>query len=373
MMPDRKKKILQLLPNHANPIITVCNEYSRSVDRNKYHVTIAYLTGAEDPRVADGTDADRVIFLELEEHEMRGLRLKAVKRIVHLCKQHEFDVVVCHRYKAAQIMSLVRMSCDIPLIFYVVHVIGYMASITRKLYRCLFMRNRFQIIAVSEAVRCDLLKRQFLLSSDLVTTVHNTLNTEAVISEQLDRQKARLELGLGAADFVYGAVGRLVQFKNHETLIRAFSLALPQIGEAKLVIIGEGRLEKDLKQLVHSLDMTNHVIFSGVVPKVHRVMQALDFFVLPSVNEPFGIVLLEAMAAKVPIISSDTGGAPEIVDSFALMVPGNDPHLYAEKMVHGFSLSEEEREMLGQRGYQHLQSNFSDSQFREVLGRFPKA
>ena len=372
-MPDRKKKILQLLPNHANPIVTVCNEYSRSVDRDKYHVTVAYLTGAEDQKVAEETDADRVIFLELKEHEMRGLRLEAVKRIVHLCKQHDYDVVVCHRYKAAQIMSLVRMSCDIPLIFYVVHVIGYMASITRKLYRFLVMRNHFQIMAVSEAVRFDLLRRQLLLSSDLVTTVHNTLNTEAVISEQLDRQQARQELGLDAADFVYGAVGRMVPFKNHETLIRAFALALPQIGEAKLVIIGEGRLAKDLKQLVHSLDMTNHVIFSGVVPKAHRLMKAFDFFVLPSVNEPFGIVLLEAMAAKVPIISSNTGGAPEIVGSFALMVPRNDPQHYAETMVHGFSLSEEEREMLGQRGYQHLKSNFSDSKFGEVLGRFSKA
>ena len=371
-MPDQKKKILQLLPNHANPIVTVCNEYSRSVDRSKYHVTVVYLTGAEDPKVAEGTDADSVIFLELERHELRGLRLKAVKRVVHLCKQHDFDVVVCHRYKAAQIMSLVRMSCDIPLILYVVHVIGYMASITRKLYRYLVMRNHFQIIAVSEAVRLDLLEKQFQLPPSSVDTIHNTLNTEAVISEQLDRQKARLELGLGAADFVYGAVGRMVPFKNHETLIRAFTLALPQLGEAKLVIIGEGRLETDLEQLVHSLGMTNHVIFSGVVPKAHRVMKAFDFFVLPSVNEPFGIVLLEAMAAKVPIISSDTGGAPEIVDSFALMVPGNDPHLYAEKMVHGFSLSEEEREMLGQRGYQHLQSNFSGSQFCKVLGRFCK-
>jgi glycosyltransferase involved in cell wall biosynthesis len=234
------------------------------------------------------------------------------------------------------------------------------------------MRNHFQIIAVSEAVRSDLLKRQFRLPPDSVTTIHNTLNTEGVISEQLDRQEARQELGIDADDFVYGAIGRMVPFKNHETLIRAFALAHPQIGKTKLVIIGEGRLESDLKQLTKSLGMTNHIIFSGVVPKANRVMKAFDFFVLPSINEPFGMVLLEAMAAKVPIISSDSGGAPEIVGSFALMVPDNDPHLYAETMVHGFSLSKEEREILGLRGYQHLQSNFSASRFGEVLQRFSK-
>jgi glycosyltransferase involved in cell wall biosynthesis len=371
-MPNRKKKILQLLQNCRNPILAVCNEYSRSLDRSKYHVTVVFLSGAMDQRVAEGTNADRVIFLELEKDEMRGLRLKAVKRIVQLCKEQEYDVVVCHRYKAAQVMSIVRMFCDISLIFYVVHVIGYMSRLKRKLYRYLVMRNHFQIIAVSEAVRYDLLKRQFRLSPSSVTTVHNTLNTEAVISEQLDRQKARQELNIDADDFVFGAVGRMVPFKNHETLIRAFALAHPKIREAKLVIIGEGRLERDLKQLTHKLDMTNHIIFSGVVPRAHSVMKAFDFLVLPSINEPFGMVLLEAMAAKVPIISSDTGGAPEIVGSFALMVPGNDPELYAETMVHGFSLSAEAREMLGLRGYQHLQSNFSASRFGEVLERFSK-
>jgi glycosyltransferase involved in cell wall biosynthesis len=372
-MTDGKKKLFQLTQNYGTSIAAVCNEYSRSLDRNEYHITVAFLTGAADPAVEKEIVADRVIFLEMKKRELRGLRLRAMHRIVQLFKTEPYHVVVCHRYKAAQVMALVRLFCDIPLLFFVIHAYGYMNGIRRKLYTYLFMRKHFRFIAVSEAIRRDLLQSQLFLPPEGVITIHNTLPAEAAIAEQIDHRSAREELGCRSTDFVFGTVGRLVSWKNHENLIRAFALASPKMMDAKLVIVGDGKQGKDLKQLVGDLALDERVILTGAIPKAHRLMKAFDVFVLPSDNEPFGIVLLEAMAAQVPIISSDSGAPPEIVGSFAMMVSGPEPQPYADKMIHAFSLAEDERKGMGARGFRQLQERFSDSRFGEMLRAFSDA
>jgi glycosyltransferase involved in cell wall biosynthesis len=367
MMTARKKKILQLTQDYGSSIDAVCNEYSRCLDRDEFHITVAFLTGQADPTVEKDIVADRVIFLELPKSKLRGLRFRATNRIVELFKSNSYDVVVCHRYKAAQIMSLARLFCDIPSLYYVIHGYGYMNSFRRKLYAFLFMKEHFRFVAVSEAVRKDILRSQFLLTPAAVLTVHNTLPTEVVMSEQLGRQTARRELGLNSTDFVFGTVGRMVPWKNHEILMKAFALARSEMTDAKLVIVGGGRLNERLKQLALDLSLNESMIFTGVIPKAHRLMKAFDAFVLPSENEPFGIVLLEAMAAQVPIISSASGAPPEIVGSFGIMVSAKEPQAYAKKMIEVFSLSEDERQELGLLGFGHLQHHFAKSRFSEIL------
>ena len=102
--------------------------------------------------------------------------------------------------------------------------------------------------------------------------------------------------------------------------------------DSLLLILGQGELEQELKDLAAELGVDGQVRFLGSVPDAARYYRAFDCFVLSSDHEPFGMVLLEAMAAGLPIISSDCGGAPEVVGDSGFLFPLGDVAALAERM-----------------------------------------
>lgn len=123
-------------------------------------------------------------------------------------------------------------------------------------------------------------------------------------------------------------VSALWPYKNAEPLLRAFALlkSTDRI-EHKLVIVGGGweSYRRKLAQLAHDLRVDDDVVFAGRVPDVRPYYSAADVFVYPSLHEEFGLPLLEAMAAGVPVIASDRGSLPEIAGDAALITDAKDP------------------------------------------------
>jgi len=110
-------------------------------------------------------------------------------------------------------------------------------------------------------------------------------------------------------------VARLEDFKGHDVLLKAWQGCLLTCSEAQLWIVGTGSLQTYLENMVIKLGLQKNVRFFGFLPQqdVHQMMGAVDVFVLPSREEPFGIVLLEAMAQGLPVVASNIGGIPEVV------------------------------------------------------------
>ncbi len=129
------------------------------------------------------------------------------------------------------------------------------------------------------------------------------------------------------------AYGRMVKKKGFDVLLKAFRQALDQGVVAKLVIGGDGPENNKLLQLSNELKLENNVVFKGWVEDVSALLNDADLFVLPSLDEPFGIAILEAMAKGVPIISTKTKGPIEILDNqTALMINVNDVGDLTEKI-----------------------------------------
>ncbi|MBU4532730.1 MAG: 1,4-alpha-glucan branching protein domain-containing protein [Eubacteriales bacterium] len=128
-------------------------------------------------------------------------------------------------------------------------------------------------------------------------------------------------------------IGRLVPEKGVQVLLQALALLRPQFPELKLVVAGIGPHMEELQQLSESLELNRHVTFAGFVDGSERneLFRGAAVAVFPSLYEPFGIVALEALAAQVPVIVSDTGGLGEViehgVDGFK--IPPNRPDLMA--------------------------------------------
>lgn len=155
-----------------------------------------------------------------------------------------------------------------------------------------------------------------------------------------ERDCCRRRLGLSDDAKVILAVGRLERFKGHDVLLAAWEKVAPRMGDAKLWIVGSGSQRQALERQVAASALSSSVTLLGALPAdaVQERMAASDLFVLPSRSEPFGIVLLEAMAYGLPVIASDVGGVPEVVpaDGDARLVASDDAAALAEALLQWY-------------------------------------
>ena len=174
-------------------------------------------------------------------------------------------------------------------------------------------------------------------------------------------------LGLPDDVPVIANVGRLHADKDQATLLAGFAKALPKLpADTLLVIAGSGPLESALKAQAATLDIAGNVRFLGQVKDVARLFRAFDLFVLSSDHEPFGMVLLEAMVAGVPVIATDCGGASEVVEDPLWLFPLRDANALAEKMAV-FFITESFKNSKEQR----LHDLFSDEAARQRFFSLP--
>lgn len=136
-----------------------------------------------------------------------------------------------------------------------------------------------------------------------VKIIRNAINTDNFKYNKEIRNSLREELGL-KDKFVLGHAGRFVKQKNHEFLIDLFNILYKENHKFKLLLIGQGPLENQIKNKVNSLKLNENVIFCEQRDDVNRYMQAMDCFVFPSLYEGLGIVVIEAQCAGLKCICS---------------------------------------------------------------------
>jgi glycosyltransferase involved in cell wall biosynthesis len=145
----------------------------------------------------------------------------------------------------------------------------------------------------------------------------------------------REEYGLPAEGPIVGVVARLEPEKGHPTLLEAWPLVLAAIPDATLLVVGEGSRREALEAMSHELGIAARVVFTGRRDDVPAVTAALDVAVLPSYREALGLTILEAMALSRPVVASNVGGIPEMVEDgvTGLLVPPRDPESLAAAIV----------------------------------------
>lgn len=141
--------------------------------------------------------------------------------------------------------------------------------------------------------------------------IKNGIQTEKFSWDPQKRAEVRHALGL-ENNFVVGNVARFITQKNHSFLIPVFAELKKRRPDAKLMLVGEGPLQVNVKKQVEELGLQDDVLFMGIRPDVQDLMQAMDVFVLPSIFEGLGIVNIEAQAAGLPCFASDRVVPPEV-------------------------------------------------------------
>jgi glycosyltransferase involved in cell wall biosynthesis len=224
------------------------------------------------------------------------------------------------------------------------------------------------MLGVSNSVRDDLRRDLPSWHAERIQTLYNRIDIEATQAEMLERSQARCFLGLPDNAWIVGNVGRLHHDKDQKTLIQAFHNALPKLpNNSLLVIMGSGPLESALKEEVINLGMSDHVVFTGNVAEGRKYFKAFDLFALTSDHEPFGMVLLEAMAAELPIISSDCGGGAEVVKGAGELFHFGDYNTLAQKIIDVHNANRTRSSQTSNK----LKSLFSDEAVRSYFWKIP--
>lgn len=173
----------------------------------------------------------------------------------------------------------------------------------------------------------------FMYKEKKFDIIHNAINTKSFIFDKNKRENLRKMLNI-EDDFVIGHVGRFNLQKNHEFLIKIFSEVYLINNKVKLLLIGEGPLENEIKEQVKKLGLEKNVIFLGVRNDVKDLYNVMDCFVLPSLFEGLPIVGVEAQASGLPCYFSknitEEIGITQLANFISL---NKSPDFWAKKIM----------------------------------------
>jgi len=199
-------------------------------------------------------------------------------------------------------------------------------------YRITYNKLTNIIIANSEATKNTLLKNAPWLNPNKIKVIYNGINVEDY--EEDKTKDLRNELGIPENIPLIGFVGRLSVQKGIEYLLKAF-LEIKKRLNAHLLIAGTGELDQYIRDFISKNNLNGSVHLLGFRDDINNIMRTIDLLVLPSLWEGFGIVLIEAMAAGKPCISTQISSMPEIVENnnSGIIIPPKDSAFLAEACI----------------------------------------
>ncbi len=165
-----------------------------------------------------------------------------------------------------------------------------------------------------------------------VTLVQNAIDNERFRFQPEDRTELRKELGIAEDAFVVGHVGRFVYPKNHMFLLEVFHQLYKQDPKARLLLVGEGELEQNVRQRVAELQIEDAVIFAGVRKDVPKLYSAMDAFCQPSFYEGMGLVGWEAQSNGLPCLFSQNITSESVLSDASVQLPLADAVQWADML-----------------------------------------
>ena len=310
-----------------------------------------------------------------------GIDWKCGFRLAAFFREHKVDVVHAHQYTPFFQSLVSRLSYRRPPIVFTEHGRHFpdSRSAKRVAVNRLLLRSDDRLFGVGESVRQALIQNEGL-AGNRVEVIYNGVDLAPFSAVRQDaelRREMREELGLNETQFVVLQVARLNPLKDHLTALRAVErLANADSDNAspprhvRLLLAGEGEERASIERFIRDRNLERHVTLLGARHDIPRLLAAADAFLLSSVSEGVPLTLIEAMAAGVPVVSTDPGGIREVIvdgESGLLTKPGDDAGL-AERLDCLSDSSFKER--ICQSAFEVAHDRFSlekmHSQYRDV-------
>jgi len=282
--------------------------------------------------------------------------LLAFLLILRLIVRERPSIVHTHTSKAGVLGRLAAKMAGAPLTVHTPHghvFYGHFSPIVSRIF-LVIERILAHItdctVALTEGEKQDYIKFGVSQAKSTVT-IHSGVNVELFREPKGDIEWIKRSLGIGKKELVVGSVGWLLPVKGPLNLLKAMERVWQTYPDTRLLFVGKGELEGSLKKEALGMGFSDRVSFLGWRDDIPEIMHLIDIFVLPSLNEGMGRVLVEAMAAGRPVVASNVGGIPGLIsheENGLLLPPGN-----IEALAEGIELllsDEAKRKRLGENG-----------------------
>ncbi len=293
-----------------------------------------------------------------------GFDVRCVRRLAQFARSHHVDVIHAHQYTPFFYARAPGVFAQRPPVLFNEHGRFHPDYPRRKrmLFNRLALRSGDRVAAVGESVRQALINNEGI-PAERIEVIYNGVNLDKFTATEEVRESVRRELGLAAGDFVVMQVARLDPIKDHLTALRAIERVAKTCPQARLVIVGDGPQRQLIETEITRRHLTSHVRMLGQRTDVPRILPAADAFLLTSVSEGIPVTMIEAMGARLPIVSTNVGGIAEVVieQTTGLLGAAGDDAAIADALVQLIQ-QPETCHRLGQAGYNRAHQQFSEPQ-----------
>jgi glycosyltransferase involved in cell wall biosynthesis len=280
--------------------------------------------------------------------------LRALVSLWRLLIRERPAIVHTHTSKAGLLGRWAARLAGVPIIIHTPHghvFYGHFGPVLSRFFLLLekiTSRLTHRLVALTEGEGNDYIELS-VCRADRLLTIHSGVDIDRYVAAKVDVKEKMRSLGLSPNGLVVGTVGWLLPIKGPMVLLKAMADVWQTHPQIRLFYVGKGELEAGLRTEALRMGLSDRVTFLGWRDDIPEIMQILDVFVLPSLNEGMGRVLVEAMAAGKPVVASNTGGIPDLVKD------GQNGFLVEPGDVDGLSVA--------------IKNLITDKKMRDEMGR----
>ena len=339
------------------------------LDREIYDVVLVHGLSIESNMAEDEFRAVEKSLMDVEKEGVRVITIPSLVRRIHLfydlraffalikiLRNERPDIVHTHTSKAGILGRWAAFFVRVPVIIHTPHghvFWGYFGKLKTRIFILLEKISALvtdRLVMLTEQEKIDHLHFH-IAPENKFSVVHSGINLDEFSNTSVDPAAMKRRLGIPEDNLIVGTVGRLTSIKGHRYLIEAARKIAGSRPDTTFVILGDGELLDELKNMVTRSDIEENIKFLGWRSDVAEVMSTFDIFALPSLNEGMGRVLVEAMALGRPIVASNIGGIPDLVvdGENGYLVPVGDVETLAAR-IRKLLDDPEKREEMGECG-----------------------
>jgi len=359
-MAENGKITVALLWKTCTGTVTSVNDLAGALDPQRFRVIFIFLSGPV--TTPDWMKQAGYEVFYLSRYREMGLRGGlALLKLVRILRSHRVDVLHCHNHKANVYGALGGILARTPTVLAQVHGLRRARNTRRRLMNLIVFRKARRILAVADAVKQDVVSSNWYVAREKLFVLENSVDCDRFAQPTISRAEARRQLEVPSEAVVFGTIGRLAPTKGLSYLLDAFCTVRKRVPLAHLVLLGDGPSRAELEQIAARNDCPEAIHFLGYRPNIDQLLQGIDVFVLASVAEGMPRVVLEAMAAGVPCVSTNVGGIPEMLDQGAvgMLVPPRDSEALAYAMLAWVDLPDSERQARIERASEYARRHYS--------------
>lgn len=348
-MDERVVKVIHMAPLGAGGISKLTISIHRLMNPDKIHFDYlvfrdrkefledeAIRLGGRKQIVNTENEHNKILKCVKKINQMKKLFKREQYDVVHVDASTPYDVIVAIAAKMAGVKTIILHS----------HNDGFQKVVPLRdafmdVYKQLMLYTVTDYFAISESA-AEFMFPKKIIESKNYRMIHNGIDVNEFLYSKDDRQKARKVEGLDGK-LVIGHIGRFVYQKNHEFIIDVFENISKKEPNAVLLLVGEGELQENIKELVKQKGLSSKVVFYGATHDVRKTLLMMDAFIFPSRFEGLGIVALEAQTNGLPVYAADSIVEEVNVTDRFKRISGWDAKQWAEEMLKDIELNKAKR------------------------------